>query len=78
MTVSDDYGRVLAEDGHVAVAEPPTSGATTICSRLGDRFAWLCPAAAACCVADTVRRRTPTRSDTPQSREPLDVETNVH
>lgn len=41
ITVSDQYGQVLAENSRLAVAELPANGAATFYTRWGDWFAWL-------------------------------------
>ncbi|THV31420.1 nitrilase-related carbon-nitrogen hydrolase [Glycomyces paridis] len=57
MTVSDPYGRVLAEDERLALAAVPVDGADTVYSRFGDWF--LAPTAAVLVLGLVLARRRP-------------------
>ncbi|MFC6579548.1 hypothetical protein [Planomonospora parontospora] len=65
LTVSDQYGRVLAERAAggreiaTVVTSVPVGGSATLYTRWGDWFAWLCLASAAAVAGRAaVRRRT--------------------
>jgi apolipoprotein N-acyltransferase len=59
----DPYGRTVAAltyfntDDHVMISDVPMKGVTTIYSRIGDLFAWLCSAGFVVIVAWTLLRR---------------------
>ncbi|ADD42268.1 nitrilase-related carbon-nitrogen hydrolase [Stackebrandtia nassauensis] len=57
VTVSDQYGRVLAEDAEVAVAEVGTNGASTVYSRFGDWLVWVSLGMTALALVFAVRRK---------------------
>ncbi|ADD42269.1 nitrilase-related carbon-nitrogen hydrolase [Stackebrandtia nassauensis] len=69
MTVSDAYGRILAEDTRTAVGSVSTERVTTVYSRLGDWFAWLCVALLAGSLVAAVRRTTPISSQKDRDHE---------
>jgi apolipoprotein N-acyltransferase len=67
-TAADYQGRVLAitdyftSEDPVMVAQIPTKGVTTIYSRIGDLFAWLCMAGLVAAIAWVVVRRKGAKS----------------
>ncbi|WP_067792785.1 nitrilase-related carbon-nitrogen hydrolase [Actinomadura formosensis] len=77
LTVSDPYGNVRAEarTGGAALtvltAEVSTPGVTTLYSRLGDWFAWLCLALTACVTVLALRKRAAGQLPAPRRTGPL-------
>jgi apolipoprotein N-acyltransferase len=77
VTVSDAYGRVLADDrdagrtGSSAVAATPAPAPITVYARFGDWFAWLCALATAGLGVGAIRpRRGSTRAGTTSGEPP--------
>ncbi|MGH8876143.1 MAG: nitrilase-related carbon-nitrogen hydrolase [Stackebrandtia sp.] len=58
MTISDQYGNVLADDKEAAVAAVGTNGAATFYARFGDWLVWLSIAITAVGMVLALRRRT--------------------